>query len=236
MGAPCIGVDGAGPGWLAVWRGTDHLAFARYPDPGTLWQAHSDATVVAVDIPIGLSDSGPRPSDALARDFVGARRASSVFSAPIRPALPAGSRLEASTIQRAIDGRGVAAQAFALYPKIRQWDALLQSDKLARMRVREVHPEVSFAAMRGGRGYGIAEPKRSPEGAAIRADLLAATFGADQIAALRQRVPRRIAAADDVLDALAALWSAERIAEGRAIRLPEPPTVDSAGLTTAIWY
>jgi predicted RNase H-like nuclease len=45
-----------------------------------------------------------------------------------------------------------------------------------------------------------------------------------------------MAAADDVVDALAALWSAERIHAGRAGSLTSPPAVDSAGLPMAIWY
>ncbi|MBE5315243.1 MAG: DUF429 domain-containing protein [Xanthomonadales bacterium] len=48
--------------------------------------------------------------------------------------------------------------------------------------------------------------------------------------------PGRLAARVDLADALAALWSAERIAAGRAGSLPSLPAVDSAGLQTAIWY
>ena len=50
--------------------------------------------VVAIDIPIGLSESGPRPADEAARAFVGLRR-SSVFPTPIREALQAPTYQEA---------------------------------------------------------------------------------------------------------------------------------------------
>jgi predicted RNase H-like nuclease len=49
-------------------------------------------------------------------------------------------------------------------------------------------------------------------------------------------VPRRQAATDDVLDALVALWSTERLLRGDATSLPAPPTIDATGLATAIWY
>jgi predicted RNase H-like nuclease len=39
-----------------------------------------------------------------------------------------------------------------------------------------------------------------------------------------------------VADALAALWTAQRIHADRAGSLPSPPTEDSAGLQKAIWY
>ncbi|WP_318639559.1 DUF429 domain-containing protein [Stenotrophomonas sp. STM01] len=47
---------------------------------------------------------------------------------------------------------------------------------------------------------------------------------------------RRQAAKDDVLDALVALWSAERVAAGEAVSLPTLPVSDATGLATAIWY
>lgn len=232
----CLGVDGAGSGWLAVWRQGSALSWKRYEDAESLWLAHTDASVIAVDIPLGLEDGSARPTDRLARAFVGGKRASSVFAAPMRPALNAANRLEAQTIQKQLGGMGVAAQAFAIYPKIRQWDHLLRHDASARACVREIHPEVSFATMRGGIGQGIVESKRSLEGQEIRFALLAKNFGQKRVELLRAEIPKPVAAVDDVHDALAALWSAERIAAGSARTLPDPVRVDSHGLMMAIWY
>lgn len=231
-----LGVDGAGSGWIGVRREGEELAWQWFEDAGQVMRKNPRASIIAVDVPIGLADRGPRPSDRLARAFVGGVRATSVFSAPIRVVLDAGSRREASDAQVKVDGRGLAAQAFALFPKIRQWDHLLRTDEAARAKVREIHPEVSFAAMRGGSGRGIVEPKRTPAGQHIRRDLLAERFGASALDQLLRDVPKKLAAADDVLDALAALWSAERIAAGTAQTLPSPVGIDSAGLIMAIWY
>nr|WP_246594095.1 DUF429 domain-containing protein [Streptomyces auratus] len=41
---------------------------------------------------------------------------------------------------------------------------------------------------------------------------------------------------DDVLDAAAAAWTADRIARGRARPLPNPPERTAGGCPVAIWY
>lgn len=231
-----IGVDGAKSGWFAVWRTADGFGFDLYARAEQLVAAHPHAACIAVDVPIGLADTGSRAPDALARSFVGGRRASSVFSAPLRGALNAQCHAEASALNRRFDekGRGISIQAFGILPKIREWDTLLRADAKARRVVREIHPEVSFAAMNAG--VGLVAPKRSDEGHRQRLALLGEHFGLAAVQALLAEVPRRIAAADDVADALAALWTAERIHAGRAGSLPSPPSEDSAGLQMAIWY
>jgi predicted RNase H-like nuclease len=230
----CVGVDGARHGWLAVWENGRELDFALYDDPSALCVAHRAAAVIAVDVPIGLSDTGPREPDVLARRFVGGRRASSIFSAPVRAILDAATQAEASRRHRDIDGRGFGAQAFAILPKIRQWDSLLLGDPELRTRVFEVHPEVSFAALNNR--IGLAERKKAPEGAEKRLELLGREFGFGSVRRLLDACPRSGAAPDDVLDALVALWSARRIATGAAQTLPSPARVDSAGMRMGIHY
>lgn len=232
----CVGVDGAKSGWIAVWWNAGTLAHHVYPGAWELVEAHRAARVIAVDIPIGLCERNGRQADAEARTFVGGKRASSVFSTPVRGILDATSQAEASRRHREIDGRGFGAQSFAILPKIRQWDELLQQDVDVRQRVREIHPEVSFAALNGGTGCGLVDAKRTFAGAEARANLLGGVFGRDQVMALVRTVPVREAATDDVLDALVALWSAERIASGRAGSLPAPVVPDATGLPAAIWY
>ncbi len=232
----CVELDGAKSGWIAVWWTGTGLAHCVYTSARLLVDAHRHARVIAVDIPIGLPECGRRSADDEARRFVGGRRACSVFSSPVRGILEAVSQPEASRRHRAIDGRGFGSQSFAILPKIREWDELLQIDHGARVIVWEIHPEVSFSALNGGHGRGLAFKKKSQEGAAVRTELLSSVFGFDQVSRLVQSVARREAATDDVLDALVALWSAERIAAGEAGSLPERPVTDATGLATAIWY
>lgn len=232
----CVGVDGAKSGWIAVWQADGVLAHCVYSSARSLLDAHQHANVVAVDIPIGLPDRGRRAADVEARLFVGGHRASSVFPSPVRGILDASSQAEASRRHRMIDKRGFGAQSFAILPKIREWDELLQADDRARAVVREIHPEVSFAALNGGRGHGLRARKKLPEGAMLRSELLSASFGSGPVQDLISSVSRRQAATDDVLDALVALWSGQRIQSGLAGTLPIHPETDAVGLTSAIWY
>ncbi|MEO5624636.1 MAG: DUF429 domain-containing protein [Dokdonella sp.] len=233
-GIQLVGVDGARAGWIAVYEAGESMAYGVFPDPVTLVRAFPNAWVLSVDMPIGLADSGPRSPDSLARRFVGGRRACSIFSAPVRCILDAQSQPEASLRHRAIDGRGFGAQAFAILPKIRDWDALLLASSTARERVYEVHPEVSFAALNGG--VGLVAGKKTREGALLRTNLLSTEFGREVVEGLLASVPRREAAPDDVLDALVAFWSARRISSGSYRSLPSPPERDSCGLRMAIHY
>lgn len=232
----CVGVDGAKRGWIAVWWTGEAFGYKVYPDATELVATHRDAKVIAVDIPIGLPDRDGRAADVEARRFVGGKRASSVFSSPVRGILDALSQPDASRRHREIDGRGFGAQSFAILAKIRQWDELLQADPSARQQVREIHPEVSFAALNGGHGHGLVDSKRTLPGLEARAQLLANVYGRDAVMALVRSVPAKHAGADDVLDALVALWSAGRIASGVACSLPTPIEPDSTGLPAAIFY
>jgi predicted RNase H-like nuclease len=232
----CVGVDGCKAGWFAVERTRDGFAFAVHAGPRELIAAHAAARVIAVDVPIGLSDDGPRAPDADARRFVGRHRAPSIFSAPVRGVLGATTYAEALRLHRQLDRehRGLSAQAFGILPKIRAWDEALRSDADARARVFEIHPEVSFAALNGD--VGLVEGKKTAHGRELRLALLGRVFDEAAVRTLLAGVARRVAAADDVLDAFAALWSAERIANGVARSLPPAPVLDANGWNVAIHY
>ncbi|NIJ94306.1 putative RNase H-like nuclease [Xanthomonas campestris] len=233
----CVGIDGAGSGWLAVWEAGDGLQFAGYPSVAALASALGGVAVLGVDIPIGLSEHAPRVADAQARRFVGGRRACSIFAAPLRGMLHARTQAEASALHRALDHdgqRGFGVQSFALLSKIRAWDDAVRADPAWAQRVFEVHPEVSFAVLAGGQG--LAAGKKSRAGHQQRAALLGQCYGARQVAALLERVPRALAKPDDVLDALVACWSAQRIAAGTAGSLPAVVERDACGLRMGIHY
>ncbi|MBB5735853.1 putative RNase H-like nuclease [Xanthomonas arboricola] len=233
----CVGIDGAGSGWLAVWQADDGLQFAGYPTVAAVANALRGIAVLAVDIPIGLSEHAPRAADVQARRVVGGRRASSIFAAPLRGMLHASTQVDASALHRVLDHdgqRGFGVQSFALLSKIRAWDDALRADPLWAERVFEVHPEVSFAVLASG--HGLAAGKKSTAGHQQRAALLGRRYGARQVAALLGRVPRALAKPDDVLDALVACWSAQRIAAGTAGSLPAVVERDACGLRMGIHY
>jgi predicted RNase H-like nuclease len=193
------GVDGTKAGWVAIVLKDGGFArdFLLRPIE-TNFAELSDAEVIAIDIPIGF---GPREADRAARAFL-TGSASVVFPTPPREVLAAPFG----------PGLRVSAQAHALGPRILHVTDLARRDG----RFREVHPEVSFRAMNGGQPLG--DRKKSAAGALKRLELLQRA-GID-LAEIRDS---RSAPLDDVLDAAAAAWSAQRILTGAAKSLPDPP-------------
>ncbi len=208
------GVDGTRGGWVAIVLDGGRFAEARLLQPieTALGDELPEARVIGIDAPIGF---GPgRAADRAARAFLAPDWASSVFATP-----------SAAALRRPFAaGLGVSAQAHALGRRILHVTELARSDE----RLREVHPEVSFRAMNGGESLG--HRKRSAGGALERLRLLAA-----QGIELGDLGEAAGAPLDDVLDAAAAAWSADRIARGVARSLPDPPE-RSRGREVAIWY
>lgn len=166
----------------------------------------------AVDIPIGLPETGPRDCDRLARRMLGPRR-SSVFPAPARAVLQATSYAQACALSREICGKGLSKQLYNIVDKIRDADDVV-SPRL-QPKLFEACPELSFALMHGGEP--MPHTKRTQEGRAERLAALRVGLGTD-VTPLVDRPPAG-AARDDVLDALALAWTARRAAAGDGLRL-----------------
>lgn len=226
---PHIGIDGCPAGWVAVSRDGVHVE----NDLAALLDRLTPA-IVAIDMPIGLAEHGPRACEAAARRLLGWPRASSVFPVPVRAALHGRTHDEASELNAAASGKRLTAQTFNILDKIRAVDALLRGSPYWAAHVFETHPEVCFAAM--NRGESLAEPKRSAAGHARRRGLIAAHFGHDAFTSARTLVAKKDAANDDIADALACLFSAERIAQGEHITLPPEGEFDCYGLPMRICY
>jgi predicted RNase H-like nuclease len=218
------GVDGCKVGWvLASRRDADPIDIKVVTSFNDVIAYGFD--VVAVDIPIGLPDAGHRECDRQARQAIGPRR-SSVFPCPIRPTLQAQDYQDACRIGRAADGRGMSKQAWSILPKIREVDDQMES--ALQSRIIEVHPEVSFWAMAGR--VPLNHPKRRSAGKELRRTLLEEAIGYFP----GERVPG--AGTDDVLDALAALWTAGRYVANAAEKLSSDGSFDDRGLEMAIWF
>jgi predicted RNase H-like nuclease len=177
---------------------------------------------LAIDMPMGLPDDGPRACDLAARRRLGARR-SSVFPTPVRTTLGAPTYAEALARSRAACGRGLSRQAFNLLAKMAEVDAAIRPD--LQDRVVEAHPEMAFARLAG---EPCSHPKRTTEGRAERLALLRAAGLGDLSA---RRLPG--AAPDDVLDAAALTLTAARVRDGLAERLGDGAR-DARGLRMEI--
>lgn len=209
MGA-VLGVDGCRLGWVGVlWDGhTDVLVRETIAE---LVAAAGPVEAIAIDIPIQLPHDSPRLAEQLARRRLPGR-ASTVFNAPASVVLEAADYSAANAANRAALGLGLSKQTWYLVPKIRDVQDWLMTSPSAP--VVESHPELCFAAMNGGV---LVDGKSTAAGEALRRTLLSA-HGIDVVTERRRGV-----AVDDVLDAAATAWTARRVADKVAERLPPEP-------------
>lgn len=229
-----LGIDGCPAGWYVARRGPDGLITGQvYASFAEILRDAPPPSVIAVDIPIGLTESGSRECDVLARSALAPRRSASVFPAPLRCVLEVGSHAEASAMRREREGKGMSIQSFAITKKVREVDLAIAESPAHHDTVHEVHPEVCFRALNGGQSMTFA--KKNMEGRGERLRLLSGVFGDVPARLIEERV-RRDVGADDVVDALVALWSAMRIARGEHGSLPAVAGHDSTGRRMAIAY
>jgi predicted RNase H-like nuclease len=225
------GVDGCRAGWVCVVKDLIARRVEAHilPTIDVMFQLKQKPELVLVDIPIGLPDRGSRSCDLDARRHLKPPRSSSVFPAPVRPMLAAETYIEACEIGVHADGRKLSRQAWNILPKIREVDKFLRNSPQSMLR--EVHPEVSFWAWNAG--HAMQHAKKTAAGKREREALVTSKFG-DAYRAAQSSLPRGQYANDDLLDAFAALWSAERLAAGVALILPPNPPTDSSGLRMEI--
>lgn len=234
MSIDVVGVDGCKSGWICAEYSSKEarFRFTQRAEFTSLIRSYSDVALIAVDMPIGLTENGkPRQCDLAARKLVGPRR-SSIFPAPDRRLLASPSYASASELSRELSGKGLTQQSFAIFNKIAEVDRALSPE--LQSRVFEVHPEVGFWAAAGRQ---LRYPKRKVDGFNERRSILEGIFpGVD--------IPTRIAAArlcnrvgpDDILDAMIAAWSAWRAAQSLSERIPPTPELDSRGLRMEMVY
>jgi len=189
--------------------------------------------ILAIDMPIRLptvSRRGGRSADIEARRVLNLRK-SSIFPAPSRPVLKARSSAGARKIEKSSSDppKSLAKQVINLLDKIREVDAIAARHS---KKIFECHPEVSFWAMNNKREMSL--PKKTHAGFEERCRILARNkydnwFLTTRVGSYKKH------GRDDLADACAAAWTAERIFKNEAIRFPAKPEADDCGLDMAIW-
>jgi predicted RNase H-like nuclease len=191
-------------GWVVARVAGGVVAWSVVPSAAAVLAATAGCAAVGVDIPLGLPPGpAPRACDVACARRLGRAR-SSVFPAPPREVLAAPDPEAARAVARRVTGRAISLQTFHIGPKIREWDAV---DLPAG--VVEVHPEVSLRTLAPDVDFA---PKKTVRGAGQR---IAALSRWVDVAAALGDLPAG-ARLDDLLDALAAAWSAQRWACGAA--------------------
>ncbi|WP_351227034.1 DUF429 domain-containing protein [Streptomyces sp. NPDC002133] len=229
-----LGVDACAAGWVGVELRDGRFAGARLSSDlrsllreAPVTGGGGDFGVVAVDMPLGLLDTGWRQADTEAAALLGRLR-SSVFRVPPHAVWQEEEYEAANRRCRELTGTGLSRQSWGLAVKLREANGCLAD--AGSDRLFEVHPEVSFRALAGGQS--LPHRKKSWAGQMARRSLLeaAGVVIPDGLGDVGRVAP------DDVLDAAAAAWSAHRIALRRARSLPDPPQRDARGRQVAIWY
>lgn len=236
MSTYVAGVDGCPDGWVVVFRDleTRSLGTRIVSRLADVLEQSEQLAALCVDIPIGLPnhyERGGRACDRAMRKLLGPKRGPSVFPCPARPVLDATSYEQALNLNRDASGSpvGISKQCFNILPKIREVDRLMTPE--LQKRLVEVHPEVCFYELNAAQP--VIESKRKPPGRERRLKLLEHAWGRP-LRGTVERLRGPGCARDDVLDAMVACWTAERVARDMAIREPEQPDADARGLRMVI--
>ena len=168
-------------------------------------------------MPVVLSELIPRQADQLARKLL-SKKASSIFTAPTPEMLAQPNYEKASLVSKRLFGKSMSLQSWYLFPKIKDVQTMIHHED---MQIYEIHPELSFRAMNNEQV--ILESKKSHEGFATRNSLLALHFKHFIFEEIRCQYAKKDVMDDDILDALAVLWSAKRIQSNKASFIPQAP-------------
>ncbi|CCG02276.1 DUF429 domain-containing protein [Blastococcus saxobsidens] len=199
-----LGVDGWRGRWVGALLRERSVRLLVLDDVAAVLGV-PDVELIAIDMPIGLSDDGVRACDVAAADRLkGLGAAGSVFPTPVRAVLATDDYAEARRLSRAatVPPRAPSAQAFQLVKAIRDLDDALGDPPTDR--VVEVHPELAFRAL----DRAVRDRKGSARGTMQRLHALRAVMDVETaLAGAPVGVP-----VIDALDACAAAWSAHRLA------------------------
>ena len=232
------GVDACSAGWFCIAiHPTEKVINGFFIEKlEQLIDNSNEEDRIFVDIPIGLSDGkDERLCDKEARRMLGRPRASSVFRTPARASLGANNYEDAKKINLKHAGKSLPIQTFAIMPKIKEVDSLLRTNRKARAMVREIHPEICFWALNGGKSMIFS--KKKEEGRKERITVLNRFHPScgEEFQRILKAYPQKKVARDDILDAMAAAVTA--LANSKQIKLiPIDPCKDSCGLPMEMVY
>lgn len=224
-----IGLDACQSGWIcAIIVPDGTVAVEFHATIEEVLSTHPEATAFAIDMPIGLAKGGKREADEAARLALGGGAvnhyaASRVFNAPPTSVLDT-----VTYVQARQQVPGLAAQSWALIPKIKEVAAVVGGAATRGVDIREAHPEVIFRFLEGRALPG----KKTWNGLMRRVEILTRKCGLELDTYLAKAGTFD---PDDVVDAIACAWTARRIANGWACSLPVRPQ-KIAGRDVAIWY
>ena len=234
--AKYVGVDGCPYGWFSIGLSEKRYELLVCRTFGQLLEHYRDATLILVDIPIGLQKSeAERQCDYEAKDKIGDLK-SAVFPTPTRETIKQVGKLPEGCLPathlryrfKQIAVKGISLQTFAIAHKVAEVDEIMRCRVDNKQpEIREVHPEVCFWALNQGRP--LKSKKKAEKGREERLSLLGKHMVAPRVDEIFGdaivRFPRTDVARDDILDALAAAVTAYK-SGGKPETMPESPPTD----------
>ena len=158
-------------------------------------------------------------ADAEARTLLKSR-ASTIFSAPALETLHSDNYTAACEINESICGKKISKQSWFLFSKIKEARTIFCKPN-KKIKLYEVHPELSFMAMNDMREIELG--KKTNEGFKMRYKLVRKLFPKFNFEKIRASFKRCDVADDDILDAIAVLWSTQKIIANMASYVPKKP-------------
>lgn len=230
-----VGIDGCKGKWVAVclWESGFHVD--KYNTIDEVLAAWPSGAIHLIDIPIGLAESLEqlRP-DSAARKKLG-RKGSSIFEAPCRQAVHAGSAPAAREWNKRILGKSLSAQSIGFSKAIREVDSYLEQHPEWKNRLLESHPELCFQLL--GDGSPVMEKKTEEAGQRKRLAILGRYLPEpEKVISAYLSAGRNRKKADDAIDALSLAVMGQQILERGMAAIPEEPMADSRGLQMQIVY
>ena len=228
-----LGVDGCPYGWVFVALSYDesqsHSGVVKTIDD-LLSGPGRDASVIMIDMPIGLKDLGKRQCENDARQFLGKRR-SSIFPSPRRRMLEFDHYADANQWGKD-HGAGLSKQSWNILHKIRELDQVMTPT--LQCKAKEAHPEVAFTRLKG---MPCDNPKKHALGKAERLKALAdnnfPVSPEDLYLKLMKHHRAKDVKRDDLIDACALALTGTAFMKGEHVRFADD-NKDAHGLSLEI--
>ena len=215
-----FGIDGCRHGWIvAEEKPRGGISIKLIESLNYLESIISQKSIAGIDIPLAIHEKGFRKADAEARTLLKSR-ASTIFSAPTKEALFSNSYTDACVINESICGKKISKQSWFLFSKIKEARTIF-CNAHKKLKLYEVHPELSFMAMNDMKVIELG--KKTDDGFKARYKLVKKLFPKFDFEKIRANFKRGDVADDDILDAIAVLWSTQKIIANMASYVPKKP-------------
>jgi predicted RNase H-like nuclease len=191
-----FGIDGCKFGWVvAEERVKGDLSIRLIKDLNDLESISSQKSIAGIDIPLAIHEKGFRMADAEARTLLKSR-SSTIFSAPALETLHSDNYTAACEINESVCGKKISKQSWFLFSKIKE----------ARKIFCKPNKKIKLY-----------------EGFKVRYKLVKKLFPKFDFEKIRASFKRCDVADDDILDAIAVLWSTQKIIANIASYVPKKP-------------